>query len=267
MNNIKLSDGQVSVLKLLYRYRYGSINLLRTSLQMKNNSGLYQKLEVLIKHKYVGKEYKKEYRLIGFPAAYFLLPKAFKLLSQQYDYDIPETIVKASYRDNNRSNRFISHMLQIYTVSTELAQLYPDIKFYSSREISSYESFPDNLPDGYLSLVIGDTARRYFLDIIPDDTPRYVINKLVSDYHEFFLEDTWSDTGSDLPAMLIIAERGKSEKYLQKLLRSRQDALDMVEPRFYTSTLKAIKSSTKDSNDIWSEVSNPEDLLSLSDAA
>jgi hypothetical protein len=266
MNNIKLSDGQVSVLKLLYRYRYGSIDLLRTSLKMKNNSGLYQKLEVLIKHKYVGKQYKKEYRLIGFPAAYFLLPKAYKLLSQQYDYDIPETVVKASYRDNNRSDRFISHMLQIYTASTELARLYPGIKFYSSREILGYESFPDNLPDGYLSLDTGNATRRYFLDIISEDTPRYVINKLVSDYHEFFLEDTWSSTGSDLPALLIIAEGGKSEKYLQKLLRSRQDVIDMTEPRFYTSTLKALKGSTKESNNIWSEVSSPEDPLPLSDA-
>lgn len=157
-------------------------------------------------------------------------------------------------------------MLQIYTASTELARLYPGIKFYSSREILGYESFPDNLPDGYLSLDTGNTTRCYFLDIISEDTPRYVINKLVSDYHEFFLEDTWSDTGSDLPAVLIIAESGKLEKYLQKLLRIRQDIIDMTEPRFYTSTLKALKSSTKESNNIWSEVSSPEDPLPLSEA-
>lgn len=263
MSKEKLSDGQLNIIKLLYRYRFGSIDLLRTSLKMKNNSGLYQKLEVLIKHGYVGKHYKKEYRLIGFPAAYHLLPKAYKELSSRYGYDVPEAMVKAGYRDNVRSKAFVAHFLQVYEASIELTRLYPGSKFFTGRDLIGYESFPNRLPDGYLSLPTNGGTRRYFLDVIPESTPRYVINKMVSDYNDFFLEGGWNETGSDLPALLILAETGKSERYLQKLLRNRQDSLDMTEPHFYTSNISALKGSAKDNSDIWSEIYDPEDLLDL----
>lgn len=89
----------------------------------------------------------------------------------------------------------------------------------------------------YLTLDIDGHTNYYFLDFIPDGTPRYIIDKLVNGYHDFFLEDTWRDTDAKLPVLLILTESGKSERYIRRLIRNKQDSLDMTEPAFYTCTL------------------------------
>lgn len=260
-----LNDGQLAILKLLYRYRYGSIDLLRSNLGMKQNSGLYQKLEVLISHGFIGKHYKKEYRLVGMPAAYHLLPKAYRALSELDGYEIPDKAIKASYRDNTRSTGFITHALSTYRALNDFARLYPAIKTFTQRDLTGYDSFPKNLPDGYLSLTINGDPQRYFLDIIAEGTPRYVVDILVSNYHNFFLEDTWAETGSEPPALLILTDTAKAERYVRRLIKNKQDALDMVSPQFYTSTLSALASANPEAL-IWTCVEDPDELITLEDA-
>lgn len=260
-----LNDGQLAILKLLYRYRYGSIDLLRSNLGMKQNSGLYQKLEVLISHGFIGKHYKKEYRLVGIPAAYHLLPKAYKALSKLDAYEIADKIIKASYRDNTRSTGFITHFMHTYKALNDFTRLYPTIKAFTQRDLIGYDSFPKNLPDGYLSLSTDDTPQRYFIDIIAEGTPRYVVDVLVSNYHNFFLEDTWSDTGSEPPALLILTDTSKAERYVRRLIKNKQDALDMVSPQFYTSTLSALANANAQTP-IWTSVEDAEEPITLEQA-
>lgn len=268
MKQTTLTNGQQLILDLLYTYRYGSIELLRNSLGLKNNSGLYQKLEVLIERGYIGKHYKKDYRLRGMPAAYYLLAKSYKALKDLPNHnDITDSLIKYSYKDGARSESFITHSLQIFRAAFDFQRLHPGLRFFTARDLAQYDNFPKKLPDGYLSLKVNpdEPPKRYFLDIIPDGTPRYVVDKLVSDYNDFFTEGGWDDTGSELPALLILTDTGASEKRFQRQIRKKQDLLDMDELHFYTSTLSALKNARVDDVVIWSEVNEPDELFTLSD--
>jgi len=266
MKQTTLTNGQQLILDLLYTYRYGSIELLRNSLGLKNNSGLYQKLEVLIERGYIGKHYKKDYRLRGMPAAYYLVAKGYKVLKELPDHDsITDSIIKYSYKDGMRSESFTTHNLQVYQSAYDFKRLHPGLRFFTARHLSEYENFPKKLPDGFLSLTVNgeEQPKRYFLDIIPEGTPRYVVDKLVSDYNNFFSDGGWADTGSDFPALLVLTDSGSFEKRLQRQIRKRQDSIEMDDPHFYTSTLSALKNAHIKDDVTWSDVTEPDKLLAF----
>jgi len=53
-----VSKGQLAVLELLYKFRFGSIELLRISLGLNEGPGLYNKLKILVDEGYVGKRWR-----------------------------------------------------------------------------------------------------------------------------------------------------------------------------------------------------------------
>jgi len=199
------------------------------------------------------------------PAAYYLLAKGYKVLKELPDHDgITDSIIKYSYKDGMRSESFITHCLQVYQSAYDFKRLHSGLRFYTARDISEYENFPKNLPDGFLSLTVSEEEpKRYFLDIIPEGTPRYVIDKLVSDYNNFFSDGGWTDTGSGFPALLVLTDSGSFERRLQRQIRKRQDSIEMDSPHFYTSTLSALKKALTNDDVIWSDVTEPDELLAF----
>jgi hypothetical protein len=262
-----VSSGQLAILELLYKYRFGSIELLRISLGLHEGPGLYKKLKILVDGKYVGKRYESSYRIKGIPAAYHLLAKGFRELQKLPNYpSIDEKLIKYSYRDNTVKQPFIADNLCLYSTALELMRLYPELKLFTQRDLAHRPHFPKKLPDGFVSLkaTAHDKPFRYFLDIIPDDTPRYIVDKKIVDYYEFFDEYDWEvKTKSKLPAMLLLTESGSYEKRLQRLVDKKQRALDSDDLEYFTSTLVALKNATSQEKDIWSNVEDPDELLDL----
>ncbi len=253
-------------MKLLYKYRFGSIELLKVSLELSVGPSLYRKLETLCDRGYIGKRYESSYKIRGLPAAYCVLAKGLQELQKLPGYEpIDEKVIKYSYKDKTVSQAFISHNLQVYRTAIELQRLYPAIKFFTRRELTGRKHFPKNLPDAFVSLQAENTAkpRRYFLDLIPDSTPRYVIDKRIGDYYEFFETGGWEATKSPLPAMLLLCESGSFEKRLQQLVSRKRRSLDSDEPEYFTSTLSALKSVNADSKIIWSNVDQPDEPQAL----
>lgn len=64
-NRLMLRQGQIEILRLLYKYRFGSCRLIAESLKVKAGSNIYEKLNVLIKHGFAVKRYDKSLRLQG----------------------------------------------------------------------------------------------------------------------------------------------------------------------------------------------------------
>ena len=73
-----LRQGQIDILRILYKYRFSSRQLLADSLHIAAGSNLYEKLNVLMRHKLVARRYNARLKLQGIPAAYYLTPKGFK---------------------------------------------------------------------------------------------------------------------------------------------------------------------------------------------
>ena len=263
----KLNVGQLSILELLYKYRFGSSKLLADSLGIKNGSTLFEKLRTLADQKYIGKRFDGSYKLKGMPAAYYLLPEGLRALQNLPHYEaIDEDLIKYSYKDKTTiSTAFITHTLNIYSVALHFQKIYTDIKFFTQREMAPYDYFPKRLPDSFVSIKLADsdTLQRFFLNILPDATSWRALDQLVSEYNDFFEEGGWDEMGPTLPTMLLVTESGAHERRVQRFVARKQYSLDADEPSYYTTTIKALLGSQSSADAIWSDTEDPEDLLEL----
>jgi biotin operon repressor len=268
-SNIKLKDrklnqGQLEVLLKLYRYRFSTRELIADSLG-KSDMSIYLRLQTLIANGYVASRYDKIYKLSGRPAAYYLLPKGLRALKQYTNRDdITDAAIKNSYKDKDElvSEQFIDHNLAVYAVSNRLQALYPAIKQFTKRELVIYNYFPKQLPDLYLSIELGDQTKRLFLDYIEASTPSFVIDRQLRQMIEYYQNGGWQAKGNPFPPILYVCETGSLEKRLQKLANKALYRSD-TDMSVYTTTKNALGSASPNNNLIWSNVKDPNELVTL----
>jgi hypothetical protein len=261
-----LKQGQIDILEVLYKYRFGSRQLVADSLGIKAGSSLYEKLNVLIKHGLVAMRQEKRLKLLGIPAAYYLTPKGLKTLQtlDSHDY-ITEATIKASYRDKVLSQTFVSHTLDVYSLTNSLKHQYPDLKVYLRRDMGRFSYFPDSPPDAFLSLKVGDTPKRFFLDVIPDTLPRNILDRRITSYAEFFDEGGWEITNSELPSLLLVTEKGTTETRARRAAGAAINRADIDDDlAVYTTTFGALK-DVAINDAVWTSIDDTDELLSLSD--
>lgn len=257
-----LKQGQIDILETLYKYRFGSRQLLADSLGIKSGSNSFEKLNVLMKHGFVARRYDKSYKLRGVPAAYYLTPKGLRQLQLIHGSErVTDAIIKASYRDKVVSQTFVNHVVEVYTHANRLQRKHPSLKVFSRREMALYSYFPANPPDAFLSLKTNDGLWRFFFDVISKGTPPGAINHRLVNYMEFFDEGGWDATGSDLPKLLFLLENPSAESRLRRAahaMRSRFDLDDEIE--IYTATTENLLSEDAA---IWSNIDELGETLSL----
>lgn len=262
-----LKPGQIQILELLFKYRFGSRQLLADSVGLEAAS-LFKKLEVLIKHGLIAKRQEPRQKLQGQPAAYFLTPKGLRTLAAMPGHEhITETVIKASYKDGTVSQPFVTHTLNIYAVTNHLKALYPTLQAYMRRDMQRYPYFPETLPDAFLSLpTTGNLLpMRFFLDLIPDNLPNKPFFQRISRYADFFEEGDWNTVNTEPPLLLLIGETGATERRIQRTAKAAlYQAETDEEIEVYTTTLPAIQSLTADGT-IWTHLDDPDELLALPD--
>lgn len=261
-----LKQGQINILELLYTYRFGSRQLVADSLGIQAGSSLYDKLNVLIKHGLVAKRHEKRLKLQGIPAAYFLTPKGLRTLQTLDNHEyISEAIIKSSYRDKVVSQAFVNHTLDVYRYTNALKQQHQALKVYLRRDMSRYSYFPETPPDAFLSLKLDDAPKRFFLDVIHDSLPRNLLDRRITSYAEFFEEDGWEVTSSELPKLLFITEKGATENRTRRAVRAALGRADMKdELEAYTTTIAALQDADA-TGTIWANVDDSDERLSLPD--
>lgn len=264
-NRSVLRQGQIEILGLLYKYRFGSRQLIAESLKVKAGSNIYERLNVLIKHGFIAKRYDKSLRLQGLPAAYYLTPKGLKTLQSldAWNY-ITEATIRSSYRDKNISQSFINHTLDVYSYTNMLAKTYPTLKIFTRRDMSRYSYFPNNPPDAFLSLKTGEetTPKRFFFDFISDDTPRSVIAKRIAQYMQFFSDGEWDATNSQIPILLFLTTKPAIKKHLMRSTRAIRGTFDMEdEVSIYAATIDQLLSA--ESGRIWEDIDGTDSLFPL----
>lgn len=260
-----LNTGQISLLELVYKYRFVSRYLVAKSLDVTYGSSIYEKLEVLVKHEYLGKRFEKHLKLQAVPAAYYLTPKGLRALRQLPDHDyITDAVIKGSYKDKTVSQDFINHTLRVYRYTNLLKRQYPDLKVFTRRDMSRYSYFPKQLPDAFLSLPSDDPERpkRFFFDFVPDSLPRVGLDRRIASYCEFFDEGGWDVTGSEMPSILLLSEQGPAERRIQRNVRLQLSRFDMEELQVYTSAAVALEQMAGPSA-IWTGLEDDDELVEL----
>lgn len=259
-----VNDKQIEILELLYKYRFGSRQLLADSLGIKSGTSLYERLNVLINHGLVAMRQEKKSKLLGIPAAYFLTPKGLRVLQSLDGHDyISEAVIKSSYKDKVLSESFVLHALKVYGLTNALKRRYRELKVYLRRDMSRYDYFPDSPPDAFLSLKKDGEAKRSFLDVIPDGLPRNVLDRRLTSYLTFFEDGGWEAMNSELPALLLVAEKGTTETRARRAARAVVGRLESDEDLdIYTTTYTAIENMDR-AGEIWTHIDEPDELLSL----
>lgn len=103
----QLSQKQLEVLRLLYRYRFASRDLIAKYF---NKQDVYRQLRVLEDRRFIGKRYESSYRLAGRPAAYYLKPDGMREL-QRTDEDMNKMNIKKLYIATQVTENFIDRCM------------------------------------------------------------------------------------------------------------------------------------------------------------
>jgi len=261
-----LKQGQIDILELLYKYRFGSRQLLADSLGIKAGSSLHEKLQVFIKHGYIAMRLEKKLKLHGTPAAYYLTPKGLRTLAALPDHDyITDSMIKGSYKDSTVTQPFVTQTLRVYAQANRLTVAYPNLKVFLRRDMSRYSYFPKPLPDAFLSLPIskGTPLKRFFLDVIPDSLPTKPLYQRITSYAEFFDEGGWERVSDEPPILLLTCETGTTERRVRRAVKAAlYKAETDVDIIAFTSTFGAVQ-NIEENGAIWTSLDDPDELLSL----
>lgn len=256
----KLNPDQLAILELLYRFRFGTSTLFNQYLKPNNRQSLNSRLNILTKQEYIGKNYNKSYKLLGKPASYYLLPKAFAVLREQEG--ISNAVLKNMYKDKDASEKFVDHCLAVFAAGNQLEAAYGDrIEFFTKSELADYSNFPQPLPDAFISLKTSTLPRarikHYFLEVFEDGTPFFVIARRIRQYADYVDSGGWEFTKKVLPTVLAECESKTLQKRLLKRFRGLNDF------KLCLTTKNGFFASTDEDDVIWQNVAEPDAMLKL----
>lgn len=212
----KLNKGQVEVLRLLYRYRFTTSELLAKAEHQKHLQVTRSRLATLEKQGYIGRRYDSSYKLLGKFAAFYLLPKGLQYL-KSIDVAEPQAI-KMMYNDRKASDKFVDFCLSVCRIAQALVSLYgKEARVFTRTELFDYDYFPQPKPDLYM-LIKRTQPRHYFVDLYDDVTPAFVQAKKIKKYAEHYESGEWESTESTYPEIIVVCTNDKAEQRLRKKL-------------------------------------------------
>jgi DNA-binding HxlR family transcriptional regulator len=219
-----LNKDQLNILYTLYKFRFGTTDLLRTT-QSKQISRQYinTRLRILCEQEYIGRRYDSSYKLQAKFAQYYLLPKGIEILRQHPEI-FNVQILKNIKKDVNASESFARHAINIFKVCAKLKEQYGDTSngsfhFYTKSYMVGYivDSFPKPLPDAFASFraTLGRAIEHYIIECFDDTMPQSVMRKRIEQLVDHADSDEWSLTKS-YPNILLVCEIDRIQKSVQR---------------------------------------------------
>lgn len=263
-----LNNDQLLVLRLLFNFRFGSSDFIASYFNKPSGKYVQKRLNILEDQGYIARHYDKSYKLQGKPAAYYLLPKAAKLLQKHIKDFITDQSIKNRYKDKVASERFINHSLGIFRTYLQLQAIYGNSLLFftkSNLNLEKYDFFPKWLPDSYLSLKGGAKGtgkqHQFFLDLFEETTPFFVLIRRIKNYLSYDQSGEW---GGDLPIILMITETTSTQKRLRRrITKELREYRGNRIVAFYTTTKQELTNSSRQNDKIWQLATKPEVVRSL----
>jgi len=214
-----ITPKQLEILTLIYRFRFLNRHHIQTLLNHKDTKRINIWLKDLTNKNILGRIYSVKLKENTKPAIYHLATKSRKILLDQEDLN--NKILNRVYRDKNASQKLINHCLflaDIYLLlRLESLKNHQELHFYTKTDLANHTYLPYNRPDAYISLKDKKQTRRYFLEVIDEKTPRFMLRKKISQYIEYFDEGTWKNrTLHNNPSLLFICPNQNIKDFLYK---------------------------------------------------
>ncbi|MFZ1250580.1 MAG: hypothetical protein WAR37_04005 [Candidatus Microsaccharimonas sp.] len=258
----QLNQSQLELLHVLYRFRFGTRSLLAEYLKRPNNTSLYSKLSILEKYGVIATRYDKSYKLAGREAEYYVTPKGVRALNDAGVVDITDKGLQTAYRDKTVTDSYLRQLILLFTLRNQLCAVYPELQFFTARDIQDLDYFPKKRPTAFISLKTDKGIKRFFVEYIPMQTSVSIIKGKLKRFTVYYEEDGWSVTDTPFPTILYICEDGMTEQGVRWHIK-RALYMSDTDMQYYTTTQKAILGSLQSAPAVWSDVSEPDNLLSL----
>ncbi len=234
MENI--TPKQLEIINLLYRFRFLNRHHLQTLLNHKSPRRLNTWLKDLSEQNIIGRKYSHQLLANTKPAIYYLATKAIGILRDQPD--INPKLLKRVYRERTRSEKFINHCLLLadfYLSLREQTQA-QQLHFFTKTDLSTHYYLPYQRPDAYIAITDKNHTKRYFLEIIDQSTPRFLLRQKIEQYFNYFESQKWqSTTNHEFPNILLLLPDEKLKEYLSKYLSQKLEEEIDTEVEFYLS--------------------------------
>lgn len=207
-----LNKGQITVLELLYKFRFGSSDLLAEYFEKPSGVYLYKRLNILIERGLVGKRYDSSYRLRGLPAAYYLRPDGYRMIQEIYDESVPRAAL--AYKSLGVSEDYVQHCLRIFAIyNTFKKRLGDKVKFFTKSDMEELE-LPSTKPDAYLLL---DDSKPFLLDICIS-SQQFMAERVKLRSYDSWIEERGYDSNFAVPTLLIVCDTSSIVKKIQSVL-------------------------------------------------
>lgn len=245
----KLYDSQLLLLQILYKFRFGTNDLI-AQYQGLTRRSINKSLDILVGKDYVVMKFDKTSKFRSEPAFYYLSTKGIKYLKQRFPLN--DKIVQANYKNRTVGGEFINHNIAVFKAYLMLNRHYKDrYNVFTKAELAKFDQYPEQLPDLFLAAKEGN--KDYMLDIFLQE-PFFVIKKRIKYFVEHHNED-WS-SNDPYPSILLVCPDARNENRVIQYTESQLEDFD-----FLITTSKAF---LNDSNPaIWTNPTDPEALLSL----
>jgi hypothetical protein len=213
----KLNTEQLVVLELLYKFRFGSNDLIAQYFSKKDRSFVFRRLAILQELGLVGKRFESSYRLRGRPAAYYLLPEGARMLGQYRDPG-DEVNIKSIYKDATVSERFVDHCFAIFALYLQLMDKYGDNLEFLAKGEQLDENLPNRKPDAFLILETDSGTQHYFVDILDDDAHLLIdVSKKIKRYIDYKNSGDWVLVDqAPFPKIIFVCNSEEAAKRVQK---------------------------------------------------
>lgn len=252
-----LNKDQLSVLELLYEYRFGNSEHIARYFNKTSPKHIQKRLRILEDQKLIGKRYDSSYKLRGKPAAYYLQPKGARTMMHYSPPPDDEPLnVKGLYKNKTVSENFITYCLCIFGAYLSLRSTYGSkLSFFTKNDLNykPYDYFPNPLPSAYLRLQTGtneDDDKMFFLDVFLDNTPFFILIRRIKKYLQYAGSGDW--VNKDIPTVLMACETNSTQKRLWKrLVRELNDSYEKV--TFATTTISLLTNNPAKAK-IWRKV-------------
>lgn len=218
MTEIKITKKQLEILKLLYKFRFLDRSQIQSLLHHQTPRRIKAWCKDLTDKKCTGRHYSKKLKENTKPAIYYLASKSIKILKLD-----DEKHLRRIYKEHLLSKRMIKHCLRLADIYIQLLSKFDSFCFYTKTELLDLDYLPEKKPDAYVSIK-DKTTKRYFLEIIDKDTPRFVWRSLVKKYIDYYQDNLWQrTTKKPFPKIFLICMDKKAKNYLAKFIKRIMD--------------------------------------------
>ncbi|MEX0616730.1 MAG: replication-relaxation family protein [Candidatus Woykebacteria bacterium] len=236
-----ITSKQLEILLLLYKFRFLNRQQIQTMLNHKTFNRVNEWLADLTEKELISRTYSKKVGENVKPAVYFLNSKSRHILKD--NSEVVEKQLTRIYGEKNRSPYFREKSMFLADIFLNLkGQTDGELHFLTKSNLEAHKYLYKPLPDAYIVSTTKEQTKRYFLEIVSEQLPRFVIRKHIEYLFKYSTSGKWEQYSKHpFPTFLMVCPTYPTKAFIAKFIKSQRDS-ETRNLLFYLGSVDQIKS-------------------------